>query len=82
MDITNGLQIKVARVAAGLTHKQLADQSKLAISTIRRIEVEKNCLKSKLVTLNKITEALKEHGVSFRVENGKLVWEKDFLDMS
>ena len=80
MDINSGLQIKVARVAAGLTHQQLADASDLAISTIRRIEVEKNCMKSKLVTLNKITAALQQHGVSFKIEEGKFVWEKTVSD--
>jgi len=80
MEINSGLQIKVARVAAGLTHQQLADASDLAISTIRRIEVEKNCMKSKLVTLNKIMAALREHGVSFKIENGKFVWEKTLTE--
>lgn len=76
----SGLQIKVARVAAGLTHKQLADQSNVAISTVRRVEVEDLVLKSKVETLSKIVTTLQQHGVNFRFEDGKFIWEKATIE--
>lgn len=76
MDVTNGIQIKVARIAAGLTHQQLADQANVAISTVRRIEVEEKIMSSRVETLRKIVTTLKSHGVSFTCEEGKLLWEK------
>lgn len=80
MYVLNGFQIKVARVAAGLTHQQLADQANVAISTVRRIEVEQNLMKSRVETLRKIIDTLKDHGVSCSCHDGKLIWEKIVLE--
>lgn len=72
-----GIQIKVARVAAGLTHQKLADEAGVAISTLRRVEVEPLVLTAKIETLDKILSALESHGVRISKNGDKLVWEKN-----
>lgn len=76
MDIIKGIQIKVARVAAGMTHQDLADEAHVAISTIRRIEVEGEILSARIDTLDKIIKTLESKGVTFTCHEDSLVWEK------
>lgn len=35
MEVVKGIQIKVARVAAGMTHKDLAEAANVAVSIVR-----------------------------------------------
>lgn len=76
MELIRGVQIKVARVAAGMTHRELADESNVAISTIRRLEVENEILTARVDTLDKILKTLNDRGVHFSSEDGNLVWKK------
>ena len=71
-----GIQIKVARVAAGMTHKELADAANVAISTVRRMEVDNKILTARFETLKKIIQSLNERGVSFECDGDKLIWYK------
>ncbi|MBO6549069.1 MAG: helix-turn-helix transcriptional regulator [Rhizobiales bacterium] len=75
MIVIKGIQIKVARVAAGLTHQKLADEAGIAISTLRRVEVESQILTAKVETLDKILSALEKHGVRISNNGDKLIWE-------
>ncbi len=75
MIVIKGIQIKVARVAAGLTHQKLADEAGVAISTLRRVEVEKQVLTAKVETVEKILTALNKHGVTISNNGEKLIWE-------
>lgn len=75
MIVIKGIQIKVARVAAGLTHQKLADEAGIAISTLRRVEVESQILTAKVETLDKILSALEKHGVKISNNGDKLIWE-------
>lgn len=72
-----GLQIKVARVAAGLTHKELAEQANIAISTLRRVEVEEEITNARVETLTRLILTLEKHGIKISKEGEKLVWEKN-----
>lgn len=75
MIVIKGIQIKVARVAAGLTHQKLADEAGVAISTLRRVEVQQQILTAKVETLDKIQSALENHGVRISNNGEKLIWE-------
>ena len=77
MDVIKGIQIKVARVAAGMTHKELASRANVAISTLRRIEVEPEILTARVETIDKIIRCLNDAGIRFECDGDKLIWYKD-----
>jgi DNA-binding XRE family transcriptional regulator len=63
-----GLQLKMARVALGLSVRQAAEISDVSHETITRIEAERGDVKQS--TIEKVRAALEKAGVEFIEENG------------
>lgn len=76
MEVVKGIQIKVARVAAGMTHKDLAEAANVAVSIVRRLEVETDVISARVDTLDKILRSLADKGVTFSSQDNSIVWKK------
>lgn len=63
----NALQLKMARVALGLTVRQAAEAGGVSHDTITRIEAGETLKPS---TIEKVKTALEDAGVEFIPENG------------
>ena len=57
------LQMRAARVLAGLDQKQLAERSGLSLPTIQRMEASDGNVRGNVDSLTKVVEALREAGV-------------------
>jgi transcriptional regulator with XRE-family HTH domain len=64
----NAVQSKMARVALGLTGKQLADLAGVSLNTVNRLEAGEELKES---TVAAIRAALESAGVIFVEENGE-----------
>ncbi len=64
----NGLQLKMARVALGLSVRQAAEIANVSHETITRIEAARGDVKQS--TIEKVRAALESAGVEFIAENG------------
>ncbi len=62
-------QIRAARGLVEFSQTQLAEASGLALSTIRRMEVEGGTLKSSVENVLKVQQALEDAGVIFIDQN-------------
>ncbi|MGJ0503136.1 MAG: helix-turn-helix domain-containing protein [Methylocystis sp.] len=65
----NSLQLKMARVALGLSVRQAAEISDVSHETITRIEAGREDVKKS--TIEKVRAALEKAGVIFVDENGE-----------
>jgi predicted transcriptional regulator len=65
----NALQLKMARVALGLSVRQAAEIAKVSHETISRIEAGREDVKT--TTVEKVRAALESAGVIFVDENGE-----------
>jgi predicted transcriptional regulator len=63
-------QIRGARAILRLGQAELAEAAQVSLETIKRIEAMEGELRVRLVTLNKIKNALESAGVQFIAENG------------
>jgi predicted transcriptional regulator len=65
-------QIRAARSLLGWTAQDLANFSKVGITTIRKIEVQEGIAKAQLRTVEDIRRAFEEAGIEFigKPENG------------
>ena len=61
----NGLQIKMARAALGLSLQELASSAGLSEKTIRRIEAEGRETNASIKTINAVKAALEAAGIEF-----------------
>ena len=63
--LTNGRQLRAARVLLGWDQAQLAKSARVAIGTIRRMESFDAAIGSQTATLLKVQTALEKGGVEF-----------------
>ena len=61
----NGLQIRMARAALGLSLQELADSVELSEKTIRRIEADGHAPNASTKTIKAIKTALEAAGIEF-----------------
>jgi predicted transcriptional regulator len=64
----NGLQLKLARVALGLSVRQAAEISDVSHETITRIEAGREDVKK--TTIEKVQAAFEKAGIEFIAANG------------
>lgn len=65
LSLTNGRQLRAARVLIGWEQIQLAKQAKVAIGTIRRMESFDGEIGCNTNTLHKVQFALEKAGIEF-----------------
>lgn len=70
MNVTDGRQLKAARVIAGLTIDGMAAAAGLNRNSIMRVEKQTN-LPRFAYAADRMKEALEAHGIMFEAENGK-----------
>ncbi len=65
MSMINGLQIRMARAALGLSLQDLASSAGLSEKTIRRVEADGNGASASIKTIDAIKAALEAAGIEF-----------------
>ena len=65
MSMINGLQIRMARAALGLSLQDLAESAGLSEKTIRRIEANGKGASASVKTIDAIKTALEAAGIEF-----------------
>jgi transcriptional regulator with XRE-family HTH domain len=65
MSMINGLQIRMARAALGLSLQELAVSAGLSEKTIRRLEADGRSANASMKTINALKSALEAAGIEF-----------------
>ncbi len=65
MRLTNGRQLRAARVLLGWDQARLASSARVAIGTVRRMESFDGVIGSQTATLLKVQTALEKGGIEF-----------------
>ena len=65
MSMINGIQIRMARAALGLSLQELALSVGLSEKTIRRLEADRHGANASAKTINAIKNALEAAGIEF-----------------
>ncbi len=65
MRLTNGRQLRAARVLLGWDQSRLAQSAHVAIGTVRRMESFDGVIGSQTATLLKVQTALEKGGIEF-----------------
>ena len=71
MTVTDGRQIKAARVVLGLTIRQMADLSGVNRNSVLRVEATKTLPRSAWAA-DRIIKALEDRGINFTVQHNKV----------